>query len=267
MSKPASICQAALRVLETADARHKATAARELAHDWRQGKFAGKTKALPVDRPARPEKPELLLPRDMPKRGKGGNLENRIALMHAIAHIELNAIDLAWDMVARFGHDMPDDFIDDWVGVGDDEARHFIMIEERLTELGAGYGALPAHDGLWQAAFDTRNDLAARLAIVPMVLEARGLDVTPGMIKRLENFGDTKSAEALQVIYDEEIDHVRKGQKWFSWLCEKSGWDGQEKYQDLVRQHFSGKLKPPFNVSARAAAGLDEAYYLPLSDT
>ena len=265
MSEPLSICEAALRVLGTASARDKATVAREIARIWKDGGYTSRDQASPEERPARPDKPELLLPKDMPKRGKGGSVENRIALMHAIAHIELNAIDLAWDIVARFGHDMPDEFIDDWVEVGDDEARHFMLIEQRLEELGSHYGDLPAHDGLWQAAFDTRHDLAARLAIVPMVLEARGLDVTPGMIRRMENFGDSKSVAALQVIYDEEISHVAKGQKWFAWLCDKYGWDSKEKYQQLVRHYFSGRLKPPFNIPARDAAGLDESYYLPLS--
>ena len=267
MSKPHSICQAALRVLNTADARDKAAAAREVARAWKKGCYTSREQAFPQDRPARPDQPELRLPKDMPKRGKGGSVENRIALMHAIAHIELNAIDLAWDIVARFGHEMPDEFIDDWIEVGDDEARHFMLIEHRLEDLGSYYGALPAHDGLWQAAFDTRNDLAARLAIVPMVLEARGLDVTPCMIRRMENFGDAKSVAALQVIYDEEISHVAKGQKWFAWLCDQNGWNGQEKYHELVRKYFSGKLKPPFNIPAREAAGLAESYYLPLSAT
>ncbi|WP_417318159.1 ferritin-like domain-containing protein [Emcibacter sp.] len=265
MGEQLSICQAALHVLSTSDAREKAAIARETAKLWKAGHFTGRERAFPEDRPARPEKPELLFPKDMPKRGRGGSLENRIALMHAIAHIELNAIDLAWDIVARFGHDMPEDFINDWVEVGDDEARHFMLIEQRLEDLGTFYGELPAHDGLWQAAHDTRNDLAARLAIVPLVLEARGLDVTPGMVKRMENFGDSKSASALKVIYDEEISHVAKGQKWFSWLCEQKGWNGQEKYQELVKKYFSGKLKPPFNKKARKAAGLLESYYLPLS--
>jgi uncharacterized ferritin-like protein (DUF455 family) len=200
----------------------------------------------------------------MPKRrgGSGG----RVALLHALAHIELNAIDLAWDIIARFADDaLPRAFYDDWVGVAEEEARHHALLAERLAALGAAYGDLPAHDGLWQAAQATAHDLLARLAVVPLVLEARGLDVTPAMIERLNRFGDAPSAAVLQVIYDDEIGHVAIGMRWFAWLCAERGAEPVATYQNLVRRHFKGALKPPFNRSGRDAAGLAEHYYAPLA--
>lgn len=215
-------------------------------------------------RPGRPERPELLSPHEMPKRRKAKSNAGRIAMLHAIAHIELNAIDLAWDIVLRFGENMPKEFIDDWVKVADDEARHFKLLNDLLIEMDSYYGALPAHDGLWQSAETTAHDLVARLAIVPLVLEARGLDVTPVLINKFKGAGDEKSVAALELIYREEIDHVRAGQKWFNYMCEKNCVNPQETYQALVQKYFTGSLKPPFNKEARDAAGFEENYYLPL---
>jgi uncharacterized ferritin-like protein (DUF455 family) len=183
-------------------------------------------------------------------------------LLHAVAHIELNAIDLAWDIVARFASpDLPRDFFDDWVRVGDDEAKHFLLLADRLAALGAAYGDLAAHDGLWQAAHETRHDLLARLAIVPLVLEARGLDVTPAMIARFERLGDTESAAVLRVIYADEIGHVAAGRRWFEWLCAQREVAPVETWRTLVQKHFRGPLKPPFNDEARAKAGFAADYY------
>ncbi len=198
----------------------------------------------------------------MPRRRAGGSLAGRIALLHALAHIELNAIDLAWDLIARFtGEEMPRAFYDDWVAVADEEARHHALIAARLAELGAAYGDLPAHDGLWEAAQATAHDLLARLAVVPLVLEARGLDVTPDMIERLGRLGDAASAKVLQVIYDDEIGHVGTGRRWFDWLCARHGLVPVESYHRLVRKYFRGALKPPFNRAGREAAGLPAAFY------
>jgi uncharacterized ferritin-like protein (DUF455 family) len=202
----------------------------------------------------------------MPKRRAGGSAAGRIALLHALAHIELNAIDLAWDIIARFTDlALPRAFYDDWVIVAAEEAKHHALVAARLTELGAGYGDLPAHDGLWEAAQVTAHDLLARLAVVPLVLEARGLDVTPAMIARLGGFGDAASAAVLQVIYDDEIGHVAVGLRWFTWLCAERGVEPAATYQSLVRQYFRGRLKPPFNQHGRSAAGLAEHYYAPLA--
>jgi uncharacterized ferritin-like protein (DUF455 family) len=202
----------------------------------------------------------------MAKRRAFGSHAGRIALLHALAHIELNAIDLAWDLVARFaGEELPRAFFDDWVEVAADEAYHFELLAGRLAELGARYGDLPAHDGLWEAAGATAADLLARLAVVPLVLEARGLDVTPEMTARLERVRDTESATILHRIYRDEIGHVATGLRWFNRLCLARGLDPQVVFQDRVRRFFKGELKPPFNHQARVAAGFPRDYYEPLA--
>jgi uncharacterized ferritin-like protein (DUF455 family) len=202
----------------------------------------------------------------MPKRRRGGQA-GRIALLHAIAHIELNAVDLHWDVAVRFaGEDLPLGFWDDWVSAADDEAKHFNLIADRLEAMGAHYGALPAHAGMWRAAEDTAADLPGRLAVVPMVLEARGLDVTPGMISAFAKAGDSESVAALEVIYAEEVAHVAFGAKWFNWLCGRERLDPKEAFHALVRKYFKGGLKPPFNEEKRAEAGLPPDFYWPLAD-
>lgn len=256
-------------VLLTADPRAKAAAARATAAAWRSGALElGDAVAAP-DTPARPETPLLVAPGKVPRR-RLNSPAGRAALMHAIAHIEFNAIDLAFDLVVRFGLDpqISDterrSFIDDWIGVGDDEARHFVMVADRLEELDCHYGALPAHDGLWDAARATAGSLAARLAVAPLVLEARGLDVTPAMIQRLESAGDPESAAVLRVIYAEEVGHVAAGMRWFLVLCRQQDASPQDYFQALVRQYFRGNLKPPFNIPARDAADFPSSYYQPL---
>jgi uncharacterized ferritin-like protein (DUF455 family) len=186
-------------------------------------------------------------------------------LLHALAHIELNAIDLAWDLVARFGQGMPQEFLDDWVEVAAEEAKHFSLLSQRLGTLGVAYGDLPAHDGLWEAAQATAGDLLARLAVVPLVLEARGLDVTPAMIERLDRFGDRDSAEILRIVYADEIGHVAAGMRWFGWACAARGVEPIAAYHALVREHYKGALKPPFNEDARAAAGFAPIFYTTLA--
>lgn len=252
----------AVAVLETAEPPAKAALARETAAAWRAGEIAEAGRALPPPRPARPDRPELKRPGEVPKRKINRGTAGRGALLHALAHIELNAIDLAADIIARFTDEaLPRAFYDDWVQVADEEAKHYLLLAERLTALGFSYGDLPAHDGLWQAAEETAHDLLARLAVVPLVLEARGLDVTPGMIARLQAVEDSESAAALQVIYDEEIGHVAIGKRWFDHLCARRGLDSQETWQRLVRRHFKGQLKPPFNDDARQQAGFPAQYY------
>jgi uncharacterized ferritin-like protein (DUF455 family) len=264
---PATLCAGALAVLGTAEPDGKVRLTHVIATAWRSGRLQPGEAGQAPPRPARPARPLLLSPRDMPKRRAGGGLAARVALLHALAHIELNAIDLAWDLIARFPPPAAgfDDarFYDDWVRVADEEAKHFAMIAARLGELGAAYGDLPAHDGLWQAAEATAKDLAARLAVVPMVFEARGLDVTPAMITRFRDSGDEASARILEAVLHDEIGHVEIGRHWFEKLV--AGQDPVDAWHALVRQYHRGGLKRPFNESARAAAGLRAEFYEPLA--
>lgn len=265
---PPDLSTGAVAILASADPAEKVARSRALARAWREGGLTRIGMASPPDEPARPEKPALLPPRDMPKRRAGGSSAGRVALLHALAHIELNAIDLAWDIVARFAaQDLPGDFFDDWVGVAAEETEHFVMLATRLQAFGSLYGALPAHRGLWDAAASTAHDLVARLAIVPLVLEARGLDVTPTMIDRLDRQQDPASAAILRTIYEQEIGHVATGRRWFEFLCERRGIPPVVTFHDLVRRYFRGTLKPPFNEAARETAGFGPAFYRPLAAT
>ena len=245
----------------------KALKVRALVGKLQDGTYTKARTIIMPDRPGRPAEPKLLPPKDVPRRRISSAASGRIALIHAIAHIELNAIDLALDMAARYTHHhMPFDFVKDWMSVADDEARHFLMLNNRLQDLGSHYGALVAHDGLWQAAEATKNDLAGRLAIAPLVLEARGLDITPQLITKLTNVGDEKTAACFEVIMTDEVGHVAIGKKWFDYQCGMERADPISKWQGLVRQYFHGQLKPPFNIDARNAARFSAAFYQPLAD-
>jgi uncharacterized ferritin-like protein (DUF455 family) len=211
---------------------------------------------LPIGAPGRPARPELVPPRDLPQRGLG-RAEGRAAFLHAVAHIEFNAVNLAWDAVYRF-RGMPPAFYADWVQVADDEARHFALLSARLQDLGYGYGDFPAHNGLWEMAEATADSCLKRMALVPRVLEARGLDVTPGMIVRLRHSGDEASAEILEVILREEVAHVGFGTRWFHWCCEREGLAPGREFIRLVREVSRGVLRGPFNRPARAQAGFDD---------
>ena len=264
-----SLRAAAVTVLNTSDAREKTAVSREMAAAWLAGREAEIPAPLgretPPDMPARPGLPELLDPRDVPKR-KPGTEAGRIALLHAIAHIELNAVDLHWDVIARFPDvEFPLGFYDDWVRAADDESKHFNLLADRLEAYGSHYGALPAHAGMWRAASDTVDDIEARLAVVPMVLEARGLDVTPGMIRIFKQAKDDASVAALETIYAEEVAHVAYGSKWFHFLCGRHNHDPKEHFHALVRRYFHGALKPPFNEEKRAEAGIPPDFYWPLT--
>jgi uncharacterized ferritin-like protein (DUF455 family) len=256
-----SAAAAARAVLLAAEPMDKVRAARRAARAWRRGELAHRFDLPMPDAPARPELPLLLAPSAMPKRGKGGSDRGRLAMLHALAHIEFAAIDLAFDMAGRFGDAFPTAFNDDWFSVGADEAMHFALLDRRLRSLGSFYGAMPAHAGLWEAAEATAHDPLARLAVVPMVLEARGLDVTPATIARFEAAGDARSAAILARIYSDEIRHVSVGSKWFRIGCEAQRIAPVSHWQRLVRRHFRGSVKPPFNDSARDQAGLSREYY------
>jgi uncharacterized ferritin-like protein (DUF455 family) len=203
--------------------------------------------------PGRPERPQLVHPRDVASRGLGSR-EGRAAFVHAIAHIEFNAINLAWDAVYRF-RGMPQRFYADWVSVASDEARHFAMLRERLQQLGHDYGDFDAHNGLWEMAEKTAHSCRERMALVPRVLEARGLDVTPGMIVRLRSVGDEATAAILEIILREEVAHVAAGSHWFRWCCERDGVNPDAEFARLIALHARGSVRGPFNLDARQAAG------------
>ncbi|WP_294607976.1 ferritin-like domain-containing protein [Roseovarius sp.] len=265
-----SLSQMAVEVLGTADGREKTALSRAHAKTWFAARAAGRDiplgNAVPPMQPARPARPELLDPRDVPRR-RPGSEKGRIAMLHAVAHIELNAVDLHWDIIARFTDtEMPIGFYDDWVKSADEESKHFNLISDCLEAMGSHYGALPAHAGMWRAAEDTAQDFMGRLAVVPMVLEARGLDVTPGMIALFTKAGDTAAVEAMQVIYAEEVAHVAFGSKWFHFLCGRHNLDPKDVFHDLVRRYFHGPLKPPFNEEKRAEAGIPPDFYWPLTE-
>lgn len=211
---------------------------------------------LVLSAPGRPERPELIDPARVPRR-RLGSLEGRAALVHAIAHIEFNAINLALDAVCRF-RGMPRDYYLDWLSVAEDEARHFRLLEARLSEMGYAYGDFPAHSGLWEMAEKTAERCLVRMALVPRVLEARGLDVTPGMIERLEAVGDHETVAALEVILEEEVRHVAIGTHWFRHCCKVEGLKPMETFLDLLQQHYHGLPRGPFNLEARYAAGFTE---------
>ena len=263
------LAQMAEAVLRTADGREKTALSRRLAAEWQAARAKGEHPEVghadPPLHPARPARPELLSPRDVPRR-RTGSPAGRIALLHAVAHIELNAVDLHWDIIARFTDvPMPLGFYDDWVKAADEESKHFNLMCDCLEAQGSHYGALPAHAGMWQAAEDTADDFMGRLAVVPMVLEARGLDVTPGMIDLFRKAGVDDAIEALETIYSEEVAHVAYGSKWFHFLCGRHNLDPKDAFHTLVQRYFHSPLKPPFNEEKRAEAGLPPDFYWPLA--
>ncbi|WP_348674411.1 ferritin-like domain-containing protein [uncultured Abyssibacter sp.] len=208
------------------------------------------------DQPGRPAAPLLIHPAKVPKR-KLGSPAGRAALVHAVAHIEFNAINLALDAVLRFAG-MPEAYYRDWLSVARDEARHFTMLSGRLAELETAYGDLPAHNGLWEMAEKTAHDPLHRMALVPRVLEARGLDVTPGMIERLLEAGDNETVAHLRVILAEEVRHVDIGSRWFRFLCERRGQEPGDTFHGLLDRYGVTVGRGPLNLPARRRAGFSE---------
>ena len=248
--------EAALQVLQMPDPAAKAVAARALFADppvldtARVFSFAG-----PL--PGRPPRPRLVAPSDVPRRSPF-TPEGRAALLHSVAHIEFNAINLALDAVWRFAG-MPEAFYRDWLRVAAEEALHFTLLAGHLATLGHAYGDFDAHDGLWTMAEKTAGDIVARMALVPRTLEARGLDATPPMQARLARAGDPRAVEILDVILRDEVGHVAIGNRWYGWLCEREGLDPVAHYAVLAARHGAPRLKPPFNLPARKAAGFSDA--------
>ena len=234
-----------------------------LTHEAWQAFLAGDLRAdpaasppEPVGPPGRPAKPQLVNARQLPQRGLGSD-EGRAALVHAVAHIEFNAINLAWDAVYRY-RGKPAAYYRDWASCAHDEARHFDMLSGRLAELGHAYGDFDAHNGLWEMAEKTADNDTARMALVPRVLEARGLDVTPGMIERLRGLGDERTVAILEVILREEVAHVAAGTRWYRHCCERDGIDPIETFFTLLRDYMGVSLRGPFNRPARLEAGFVE---------
>ncbi len=254
----------AVEILSTADPDTKVAKTIAAAEAWRSGALEI-GRASPPAQPARPAQPILLAPRQMPKRSTGP--KGRVPLVHALAHIELNAVDLAWDIIARFTDDMPRAFYDDWVDVAVEEAEHYAALATRLVQMDTVYGALPAHSGLWDAAERTTHDLAARLAVIPMTLEARGLDTTPQTTERLRATGDEATAAILDVIYADEIKHLKIGVRWFEFLCAARGKNPHDAYHEIIALKFPGGPKGPFNMPARNSGGMHEDYLRPWLQT
>lgn len=210
--------------------------------------------AVPV--PGRPAKPELVPPRFTKNRGLN-SLRGRKTLLHAVAHIEFNAINLALDAAWRF-RDMPEQYYLDWLSVAEDEARHFQLLQTRMQALGIDYGYIEAHNGLWQAACETDHDVMVRMALVPRVLEARGLDVTPGIISKLTAAGDSESVAVLEVILAEEVRHVEIGSRWFRYCCQQRQLDAEPTFIELLRKYANGAVRGPFNEAARRESGFSD---------
>ncbi len=215
------------------------------------------SRVLTVREPGRPVLPIHVHPAEL-KRRRLGSVDGRIALVHAIAHIEFNAMNLALDAVYRF-RGMPSDYYCDWMRVASEESTHFMLLSRRLNELGSFYGALPAHGGMWAMAVDTDYDVMVRMALVPRVLEARGLDVTPPMLEKLANVQDDKTVAILTRILKEEVEHVRIGNRWFNALCEERGLSVEKTFRELLYKHGRAALRGPFNKPARLKAGFSEA--------
>jgi uncharacterized ferritin-like protein (DUF455 family) len=254
---PPSLRSEALRILLIHDAAQKAHAARQLDGDEDAAAAIGADAVLaePPGVPGRPDKP-VLVPHTQLKARSIATREGRAALIHALTHIEMNAVNLALDVVWRFAG-MPDAFYRDWLRVVREEALHFELLRAHLQSLDFDYGDFPAHDGLWEMAEKTKGDLLARLALVPRTLEARGLDASPEVKKKLLKAGDEEGARILDIILRDEIGHVAIGNLWYRELCAQRGWDVVQTYAELARDYGAPRLRGPFNIEARRAAGFD----------
>jgi uncharacterized ferritin-like protein (DUF455 family) len=229
-----------------------------LQADWLAGKLDPELTLTrtPIDRPGQPERPILVPPQQVPRR-RADTLPGRAALVHALAHIEFNAINLALDAAHRFAG-MPPAYYADWLRVADEEALHFDLLNTHLGTLGYAYGDFPAHNGLWDMALKTAHDALVRMALVPRVLEARGLDATPLIVDKLKTAGDVRMVEILAIIERDEVGHVAIGSHWFGWLCAARGLEPEATFRQLLVEYDAPPLRPPFNLDARRAAGFSE---------
>ncbi|KAG9092043.1 hypothetical protein FRC06_000271 [Ceratobasidium sp. 370] len=269
--EPGTLMEWACRILNTSNPERKVALTRRAANAWRTGQITstGQKKPnlpTPPDVPPR-ENMTTVQPSKVGKRGKAGSERSRIAIIHALANIEQWAIDLAWDIIARFGsvkvagEPLPPQFFTDWVKVAEDEAKHFSLLSARLVQLNTFFGSQAVHAGLWESATRTAHSLSARLCIIHLVHEARGLDVNPTTIEKFRAVGDLESVKVLEVIHWDEVTHVTAGHRWFTWACALLGEDPVEAFRREVRKHFSGALKGPFNTVDRARAGMGPEFY------
>lgn len=259
--------QAALRWLAECDPQRKCAGVEALQAQWAAAETAldaDAALAAPAALPGRPSRPELVAPAQLRKRSLAAP-QGRAVLIHALAHIEFNAINLALDAVWRFPG-MPRQYYADWLQVAAEEARHYTLLAGHLQALGHAYGDFPAHNGLWEMAEKTCGDILARMALIPRTLEARGLDVSPGIRERLAQAGDAVAAGILDIILRDEIGHVRIGNHWFGWLCAQRGIEPASAYRELVRSYRAPVPRGPYNRAARRAAGFSDAELAELAD-
>ena len=276
----ASLCEWCAHILKTSNPEHKILLTHHLYTIFAERERStnpmpiGSGTALPPNEPPRENLDSRVQPWAMPKAGKGGTLKSRITMLHALANIEPWAIDLAIDIMSRFSRfstkttpplPLPRTFYYDWLKVANDEAKHFSLLRARLEDLGSSFGALPVHHGLWESAALTAHDLRARISIIALVHEARGLDVNPMTINKFRSAGDRDSVETLETIHHDEITHVTTGHRWLSWICEQEGTDAVQVFRGNVKEYFKGAVKGPFNEEARLEAGMDKSYYEDLS--
>ncbi|KAJ5775727.1 uncharacterized protein N7511_000738 [Penicillium nucicola] len=270
----ATLCDWAAHILNTANPEHKIELTTHLFAIFAEREASdspmplGRGTVLPPDEPPR-EDLQTVNPGAMPKAGRGGTLKSRVAMLHALANIELWAIDLAIDICIRFAtfqtegtaQELPRTFFHDWLKVASDEAKHFSLLRTRLEELGSGFGSLPVHHSLWFSATETAYDLRARISIIALVHEARGLDVNPMTIEKFRKAGDAESVQSLEIIHNDEITHVTTGHRWLTWICAQEGTDPVQVFRSNVQKHFRGPIRGPFNEEARLQAGMDKRYY------
>ena len=251
-----NLYQASYNCLIESDIPTKLAAVAQLKKDSDKGiltRYGESPAVVPIPAPGRPKKPELVHPKKVKQR-KLTSPAGRMALLHAVAHIEFNAINLALDAAYRF-RDMPDDYYSDWIKVASEEAYHFSLVCERMAQLGGEYGDLPAHNGLWEQACKTDHDVLVRMALVPRVLEARGLDVTPPMIEKLKQVGDEETVAVLEIILRDEIGHVKIGSDWYRYCCEQRAVEPEATFRQLIRDIMQAPLRGPFYEAGRLLAG------------
>lgn len=253
-----SLFQQAKDCFLTADPEEKVEKTFDLTSAWQSGNLSwDQDEPIEIfDEPGRLSKPEIVMPKDLGKR-KAGSAKGRATLIHALAHIELTAVNLAWDAIFRY-RDMPKEFYNDWAQCAKEEATHFSMLKSRLQEMGYDYGSFPAHNELWKMAIETKNDLVDRMAVVHRVFEARALDVVPGTIKRFDNIGDQFMVKTLNIICDEEIGHVSSAAHWFRYSCKKEKKDPDLEFSRLLKQYMRSPPKGPFDHVVRLQAGFSQ---------